>query len=144
MKKLWTIGYRGRTPDEPAQVLFESGVKLVGDVRADPEYSTPGFSCIELPDVLGNVGIAYMELCSLGITRLQRRRITDEMSRDEVLAWYRTQLDGRQRPSVLNLAQVADDIATALLCAEREPQVCHRHILAEVLADISGFEVVHL
>jgi hypothetical protein len=42
------------------------------------------------------------------------------------------------------VARMPDDATTALLCVEREPQACHRSIVAKELADTYSLEVVHL
>ena len=36
------------------------------------------------------------------------------------------------------------DAASALFCVERDPEACHRSLVAERLADEFGFEVMHL
>jgi uncharacterized protein (DUF488 family) len=55
-----------------------------------------------------------------------RREILDQADLDEVVAL------------------LPDDRTTALLCVERDPEACHRSLLAQELAEAYGLDVVHL
>jgi uncharacterized protein (DUF488 family) len=42
------------------------------------------------------------------------------------------------------VTRLPDDRATALLCVERDPEACHRSLVAHELAEAYGLDVVHL
>jgi len=42
------------------------------------------------------------------------------------------------------VAELPGDGAGALLCVERDPEACHRSLVAQRLAERHGVEVVHL
>ena len=42
------------------------------------------------------------------------------------------------------MAELPAGRATALLCVERDPEACHRSLIAERLATEHGVEVTHL
>jgi uncharacterized protein (DUF488 family) len=42
------------------------------------------------------------------------------------------------------VARMPEDSTTALLCVERDPEACHRSLVAHELAEAYGLDVVHL
>jgi uncharacterized protein (DUF488 family) len=125
---LFTIGYEGRSVDELIAELVGAGVQRVIDIRALPLSRRRGFSKTPLREALAGAGIDYVHLKEAGNPY---RELRDDPER--CLALYRAHLD--ESPQVV--AQVQDAAAgrrAALLCLEREPEVCHRSIVAAALA----------
>ena len=107
------------------------------DVRYNAISHKPGLSKTRLGEALRAAGVEYVHERSLGVPKdgrdairagdhdAFRRRIRDEPA----LAW---------------LAERARTETVALLCAEREPDRCHRSVLAdEVVRLAPGTAVEH-
>ena len=130
-RRIFTVGHSNRSLDELVEVLVDAEVRSVADARRYPRSRRyPHFDRAELGGALLRHGIAYHWLGGEigGLV---------EGSYD---AYVRTSafLAGLRR-----LEQIAASAATAILCAERDPQECHRLRVADELAD-RGWEVVHL
>ncbi|HUQ02185.1 MAG TPA: DUF488 domain-containing protein [Kofleriaceae bacterium] len=125
---VFTIGYEGRSVDELIAELVGAGVDRVIDIRALPLSRRRGFSKTPLRVALAAAGIDYVHVKEAGNPY---RELRDDPER--CLALYRAHLD--ESPQVV--AQVLEVVAgrrAALLCLEREPEVCHRSIVAGALA----------
>ncbi|MGX7704063.1 DUF488 domain-containing protein [Methylobacterium sp. Gmos1] len=143
-KVLFTIGYEGADTERFAAALRDAGVMTLADVRAVAASRKRGFSKSALAAGLADAGIGYAHLRSLGTPKagreaarahdaaLMRRIYCDEV------------LDTAAGEAALDeLAALAADGPTCLLCFERDPERCHRRVLSERLAG-RGFEVVDL
>ena len=140
--KLFTIGYEGATVDEFLTALQRAGVERVIDVRAVPNSRRPGFSKTPLRNALGEVGIDYVHLRSLG-TPADGRAAARAGKVAELERIYAGQLD---LPEAIVAAEemkaLAAERPSALLCYEREPDCCHRTLLWK--AALPGAEIVDL
>jgi uncharacterized protein (DUF488 family) len=134
MTRLWTIGYERLLPEALVAELEAAGVKRVLDVRFRPQSRRPGMSKTRLGDLLAEHGIAYESRRELGtppdIRVLFRAGRTAEA---------RPAFEGHlEATAAADLDELADELPdappTALLCLEADPAVCHRRIVAEVLA----------
>ncbi len=47
-------------------------------------------------------------------------------------------------PSAAVVEEISEHAAAALLCVERDPEACHRSLIAERLKARHGVDVVHL
>lgn len=125
---LYTIGYEGRSVDELIAELVGAGVDRVIDIRALPLSRRRGFSKTPLRDALAEAGIDYVHLKEAGNPY---RELRDDPER--CLALYRAHLD--ESPQVVaHVMEAAAGHRAALLCLEREPDGCHRSIVAAALA----------
>ncbi len=124
--------------------LKHAGVGIVLDVRAVAASRRPGFSKTMLGASLNAAGIDYLHLRGLGTPKAGRLAAragdTAEMRRI-----YQAHLE---EPAVqLELAE-ATGIATvrpaALLCYEADAAHCHRRIVADLIRERIGCEVVDL
>src|SRR3954453_19082772 len=66
MPTLFTIGYEGKTMDEPLAEVIAAGVERVIDVRAVAASRRPGFSKTALGNALKERGVDYLHLRPLG------------------------------------------------------------------------------
>jgi uncharacterized protein (DUF488 family) len=133
-------------------------VRLLLDVRQrrgvrGAEYAWANAK--RLQAALDEAGVEYRHLPELAPTtelrRLQYaeddRRGVGRRSRKELAPAYRE----RYIAEILNKADLSavaallpDDSAAALFCVERDPEACHRSLIAERLADEHQVEVGHL
>jgi len=153
-----TIGVYGWTLARFLAALRDADVGLVLDVRQrrgvrGSEYAWANSK--RLQAALAHAGIAYRHLPELAPTsdlrRLQyaedERRGVGKRSRAELAPAYRRRFAEEVLDRVA-LAPIVAELpagpATALLCVERDPEACHRSLVAERLADEHGVVVHHL
>jgi len=140
--RIYTIGYEGTTQADFIAALVAAGVRRVADVRAVPLSRRPGFSKNILAAGLREAGIDYVGLKALG-TPPEGREAARKGHRQRLAEIYEGQL---QLPEAMvaaaQLADLATETPTALLCFEREPAGCHRALLLEAV--FPDAEVVHL
>jgi uncharacterized protein (DUF488 family) len=134
MTRLWTIGYERLLPEELVAELRAAGVRRVIDVRFRPQSRRPGMSKTRLADLLAEHGIAYESRRALG-TPPDIRVLFRAGRTTEARAAFRSHVEV---VAIGELEALADELpgapATALLCLEADPAVCHRRVLTEALA----------
>jgi uncharacterized protein (DUF488 family) len=153
-----TIGVYGFTAQTFLDALREAGVRVVLDVRQrrsvrGREYAWANSA--RLQAALAEAGIAYRHERELAPTtelrRLQYREDAKQgvgqRSRVELAPEFRARYTAEILDRVDLAPLVADlpnDGASALLCVERDPEACHRSLVAERLAAEHGLPVVHV
>jgi len=136
--QFYTIGYRGRKPQEFVSLLTERGIKAVVDARLRPDRSSMGcYSKAKDPakgiqGLLATAAIRYHSLIELGNLFVDL---------DDWAERYR------------QLIEKAGDLLTerlwhvpapfCLMCAENRSEKCHRQIIAEHLVS-RGHGVEHI
>src|SRR4051812_43396545 len=144
MPDLATIGYEGCTIDSVVGVLRDAGTKLLIDVRAVPQSRKPGFSKRQLAAALDQAGIAYVHLQALGTPKPGRDAVrAGHPERMEVI--FRDHMTSeRAQAELAQATSLARERPACLLCFERDPATCHRHLVAEMIVAETGQPVVHL
>lgn len=144
MRKLFTIGYEGKTQAEFLDELEAAGVELVLDVRAVAASRRPGFSKTALAGGLSERGIDYLHLRPLG-TPADGRQAARAGRIAEMREIYARQLDTPEAALALEQALAeASARPSALLCYERDAPDCHRSMLARRMVERAPFEVSDL
>jgi uncharacterized protein (DUF488 family) len=153
-----TIGVYGWTLESFLAAMREANVGLVLDVRQrrgvrGREYAWANST--RLQDALAEAGIGYVHHIGLAPTtelrRVQYREDTrlgvGKRSRAELAPEYRDRYTREILDEVDLAAIVASlpaDASSALLCVERDPEACHRSLVAERLAVEHCVSVRHL
>jgi uncharacterized protein (DUF488 family) len=148
----------GFTLDAFLATLASADVRLLLDVRQrrgvrGPEYAWANAK--RLQAALDDAGIHYGHLPDLAPTTELRRLQYAEDERQGVGKRSRTQLAPAYRERYVaeildrvDLRALADSLpaegAGALFCVERDPEACHRSLIAERLAAEHDVEVTHL
>nr|WP_295373867.1 DUF488 domain-containing protein [uncultured Sphingosinicella sp.] len=140
-RRLFTIGYEGKTVEELLDQLAEAEVKLLIDVRAVAASRRPGFSKTALAGALRERGIDYLHLRPLGTPKAGR-----EAARKGRIAEMRAIFAGQLETSEAELAMeqakaAAAERPSALLCFEADAGHCHRAVVAERLAAAEALEI---
>jgi len=153
-----TVGVYGFTAGTFLARLRAADVGLLLDVRQrrgvrGPEYAWANSA--RLQAALAAAGVEYRHHKELAPTtelrqlqyREDDRRGVGKRSRTQLAPEYRERyvaeiLDRADLDAVA--AELPSDRAAALLCVERDPEACHRSLIAERLAAEYGVEVVHL
>ena len=134
-KTFFTVGYERTTLAGLIAALEEHGVKRVIDTRDVANSRRAGFSKKLLAASLDDHGIGYIHLRALGTPKAGR--IANRAGRmDEFRKIYEASF---QRPeaqlALLEAEELCRAQATALLCFCGDERKCHRHIIAEALAE---------
>jgi uncharacterized protein (DUF488 family) len=153
-----TVGVYGFTADTFLAALREAGVRQVLDVRQRRGVRGPQYAWANsrrLQAALAQAGVGYRHHPELAPTtelrRLQyaederqgvgkRSRVT--LAPDYVERYTREILDRADLGAVVD--ELGDDGVGALMCVERDPEACHRSLIAERLEREHGVSVVHL
>ena len=158
MTKVATIGVYGFSAASFLQELHDADVRVLLDVRQrrgvrGSEYAWANSQ--RLQTALAEAGIEYRHHKELAPTTELRqlqyaedaRQGVGKRSREELApeytARYTTEiLDAADLSAVTD--ELPEDGTAALLCVERDPEACHRSLIAERLAAEHGAEVTHL
>lgn len=144
MNTLSTIGYEGASLEDFLETLAIAGISKVVDIREVPQSRRRGFSKNLLSAALSDRGISYVHLKALGDPK-HGREAARAGKYDEFRQIYAAHLDRPEGADALQVAaHLASDEACALLCYERNPQQCHRTIVADRMAVLYPFQVRHL
>jgi len=155
---LVTIGVYDWTLDEFLAALRRSNVRRLLDVRQrrgvrGSEYAWANSK--RLQAALAGAGIDYEHLPELApTTELRHLQYADDArqgvgkrSRERLAPEYAERFT-RERLDLVDLDPIVEsmpaDGATALLCVERDPEACHRSLVAQRMADEFGIALEHL
>ena len=158
MPALATIGVYGFDAESFLSALRAAGVRMLVDIRQrrgvrGSEYAWANAARLEA--ALADAGIDYRHVKELApTTELRRLQYADdarqgvgkrsrvELAPEYVDRYTREILDGFDPGSLV--AELPEDGAAALMCVERDPEACHRSLVAERLAAEHGLGVTHL
>ena len=158
MPAIATIGVYGFDAASFLAALRDAEVGLVLDVRQrrgvrGPEYAWANSQ--RLQAALAEARIGYSHHRELAPTTELRRLQYREDDRAGVGKRNRTRLADAYRTRYLEeildpadlsglVEELPDRGMGALLCVERDPEACHRSLIADRLTDEFGFEQLHL
>lgn len=153
-----TVGVYGFDAESFVRCLREAGVGLLLDVRQrrgvrGPEYAWANSA--RLQAALADAGIGYRHVKELAPTTELRHVQYREDDRQGVGRRNRAVLAPeyaeRYTTEILDsfdlgalVAELPTDVVTALLCVERDPEACHRSVVAERLRTDHGLSVSDL
>ncbi|NOT40462.1 MAG: DUF488 domain-containing protein [Alphaproteobacteria bacterium] len=144
VRSLASIGYEGADLGQFIRALTKARIRTLVDVRDLPLSRKKGFSKTPLAKHLEQAGIRYLHLRALGDPKPGRlaARGGDIAGFKRI---YATHLRSRPAQAALRkLGEIAMQAKTCLLCFERDPENCHRRIVAARLATEFGLKVEHL
>jgi uncharacterized protein (DUF488 family) len=158
MRTVVTIGVYGWSPDGFLEALRSAGVEQLLDVRQRRGVRGPQYAWANskrLQDALAGAGIEYRHHPELAPTTELRHLQYAEDARQGVGKRSRAELAPeyvaryvRERLDRVDLAPVVeampDDGAAALFCVERDPEACHRSLIAERIAERFRLPVDHI
>jgi len=156
--RITTIGVYGFDGDSFLQRLREANVRLLLDVRQrrgvrGSEYAWANSRRLQV--ALAQSGIAYAHHPELAPTTELRRLQYAEDDRRGVGKRSRRELAGeyihRYATEILDSADFTPIVSAlsstgtaALLCVERDPEACHRSLIARRLTEQHGVAIEHL
>lgn len=135
-RTVYTIGYEGFDPETFLWKLQLDRIEVVADVRDSPRSRNPGFNQARIRGFLESHGLTYTHFPALGAPASLRAQLRLDRDLECYLASYREHLAG-QAAALDELARLVESRTVCLLCLERDPQECHRSVLAEALQRLS-------
>lgn len=142
---LWTIGHSNRPISELIAMLTQAAIATLVDVRAQPHSARhPQFNEESLRESCGQANIVYhwagRHLGGKRALRFDSPHIALDEDRRGFADHMGTEIFKKAVSQFVGLAARAP---TAMLCAERDPEHCHRALIADYLT-LQGMRVVHL
>ena len=142
---LYTVGHSNRSLEEFLAVLASADIETLIDIRARPRATRwPHFSSPKLARSLKESGIRYrwagnelggFRAPSTGCRHIALeealRGFAEHMETDEFLA------------AAADLKEAASTTPVAIMCAEKDPNRCHRRLIADYM-EVFDLRVMHL
>ena len=146
MATIFTIGHGNRALEEFIALLKKAGIECLVDVRAYPASRRhPQFDRKALERSLLDSGVRYIwEGRALGGRRKPVKNSTHTALRNESFRAYADHMTtGEFRQALDRLIALGAEQRTAIMCAERLPWQCHRHLISDNLV-ARDIPVAHL
>lgn len=141
-KRLFTIGYEGKSLEYYLNMLLRQDVKMLCDVRKNSFSMKYGFSKSQLQHACEEVGIAFMHIPQLGIDSDKRRELRTQRDYDVLFDEYEGSTLLENRTYLLNLAGYFDKYhRIAITCFEAHSCMCHRGRVATALQSLPDWDV---
>jgi uncharacterized protein (DUF488 family) len=131
---VFTIGYEGASIESYVNRLISKNIELLVDVRNNPVSMKTGFSKKQLENIMSNFSIMYMHLPTLGIPSPLRKKYLTKESKDYTGLFdiYKNEILNNASEELNLLKDLVDrNNRIALTCFEKDPECCHRKIIAE-------------
>ena len=141
-EKIWSVGHSNHSIERFIEILNESGIASIVDLRSQP-YSryTGHFNQIPLQRALETAGIKYTFLGNeLG------GRPTDKMMYDTVGHVLYGEMAKSQlfNEGLEQLIAISGQSPTAMMCSEEDPTDCHRRLLVTRVLEELPIPVMHI
>ena len=143
---LFTIGYEKLDQKQFIAHLSNHGVEVVADIRKLPVSRKKGFSKTALRETLSCEGIDYLNYQPLGAPKELRDELYKSGNYDRFFLKYEKNISDKTDYLAEILSLINSGRNVALLCFERNPQECHRKVVAEEIRklDGNGLKVEHI
>lgn len=143
----FTIGHSTRTIEEFVELLKESGIGVVVDVRTIPRSRTnPQYNRDTLPESLGSFQIGYEHIAELGGLRAKKGidpQINGFWQNKSFHNYADYALGEAFHQGFARLFDLGAERRCAIMCAEAVWWRCHRRIIADYLL-ARGKQVFHI
>ncbi|WP_455374840.1 DUF488 domain-containing protein [Kaarinaea lacus] len=144
--KLYTIGHSDRSIDDFLMLLKQYGIGVLIDIRAYPHSTRfPHFSEETLRDYINNAGIEY-HWAGRQLGGMRKPVKTDShpaLPSDSFRGFAEYMETSVFERAVLQLQNLATKSPTALMCAEKQAENCHRSLIADYLT-LKNIMVEHI
>lgn len=142
---VWTIGHSTHPMDEFVSILQTHGITRIADVRrfaGSRKY--PHFAPDSMERVLGEVGIGYTSVPSLGGRRKPLPHSPHSVWRNEAFRGYADYMDTAEfKAGAADLMALAHVDRVAMMCAEGVWWRCHRSMISDYFK-ARGWTVLHI
>ena len=146
MTTIFTAGHGNRAIGEFIALLKAAGIECLVDVRAYPaSRRQPQFARDALERSLAGAGVRYVwEGRALGGRRKLAGNSQHTALKSAAIRAYASYMATDQfRAGAARVVELGRSVRTAVMCAERLPWQCHRHLISDFLV-AGGEKVTHL
>lgn len=141
---IYTIGHSTRPIETFIELLRAAGVARLVDVRAVPRSRfNPQYSREALDSALRAAGIDYRPMPSLGGLRQAQPNSPNVGLKQGFRGFADYALTPAFRAAFGELTALAEELPTAVMCAEADWRNCHRQLIADRLL-VEGHDVRHI
>lgn len=134
-RTLFTIGYEGKSLEQFLNTLIVNDIHVVCDVRKNPLSRKFGFSKAKLQQAVKGIGIKYVHIPNLGIESELRIDLNTENDYKKLFCFYSKQLPSQEEYLEYIYTVLCSEKRIALMCFEKDPLMCHRHIIRDFLVE---------
>jgi uncharacterized protein (DUF488 family) len=139
-----TVGYEKCEIDAYVRRLTTANIEVLVDVRERPLSRKKGFSKRALSQAVEAAGIRYVHVQALGDPK-PGREAAKAGQYDLFLQIFSNHMQTHEAQDALSeLANDTSGMKICLTCFERDHTCCHRSIVAERLATLTGRTIRHL
>jgi uncharacterized protein (DUF488 family) len=142
---LFTIGYEGLDQRRFMAHLAHNKISVIADVRHLPLSRKKGFSKSSLTEMLNKNNIEYISFRELGTSKDMRNKLYETRDYATFFDKYRKLMADKKESLDRILELLENGQKVSLLCFERDPELCHRKIVAEeVKIRNNGLRINHI
>ena len=143
---LFTIGYEGIDQKQFLSWLHNHNIDVVADVRNLPLSRKKGFSKTALSSLLEENDIEYINYRELGAPKELRSFLIETKDYGSFFEMYKNSISNNMDDLDGILSLVTKGKKVALMCYEKDPEKCHRKIVANEVKkrDDNGLKIKHL
>jgi uncharacterized protein (DUF488 family) len=143
--RIWTAGHSMLPVDDFVALVAGHGIELLADVRRFPSSRRhPQFNRESLAAALKTAGIGYRHFVELGGRREPRPDSPNTGWREAGFRGYADYMRMAEfNGGIARLLEAAASRRTAIMCAEKAWQSCHRGLISDLLK-ASGHAVIHI
>lgn len=144
--EICTIGYEGFDQKQFLLWLSNHNINIVADVRNLPLSRKKGFSKTALSMLLEENNIEYVNYRKLGAPKELRSFLSETKDYPGFFKRYQKVMANNMGDIDRILNTVNEGRKVALLCYEKNPEVCHRSAVANEIKkrDGNGLKIKHL
>lgn len=141
---VYTAGYEGYQIDGFLNLLLESGMRQIIDVRCNPVSRRYGFHKSSMSRLCNKLEIGYSHKPEVGIPSSWRKDLNNPADYQRLFDLYESELLPSQGKAVSEISSLVAGTPTALVCQEADPALCHRSRLARKISNITGLGIIDL
>lgn len=142
--KLYTIGYEKVGQVDFVAALKAAKIKTLVDVREVANSRRAGFSKKSLTAALGEAGITYIHMKSLGTPKLGREAARRGDTKTMTRIFEAKMVEPESQLALAETASLAKRGRTCIMCLEHDWRGCHRTIVARHTTADFGIKPEHL
>ena len=143
--KIRTIGHSNRSFNEFLDMLNQSGVQMLVDVRRFPGSAKyPQFNSEALESELKKNDVVYRHMPELGGRRKMSENSKNTAWKNKSFRGYADHMETEEFGKALDkLKALTEKTTVAIMCSEAVWWRCHRSLIADALKS-QGYEVQHI